>query len=102
MKSEDVYNKVITYFLPGTLDRFMEALFSQQRGILALPYEKLTVIGDEFYKLITNQLANPKSLEVWKCLETNHQIMVLHLLALNKIIMGIKDNDVKLISHYFL
>jgi hypothetical protein len=102
LKPEDVYAKALTFFRPGTPDRFMEALFSRQRDILALPHEKLTVIGDEFYKLIANQIVNPKSLEVWKCLGTNHQVMVLHLLALNKIIMGIKDNDVKLISHYFL
>ena len=102
MNPEEVYAKAITYFQSGTPDKFMEALFSRERDILALPHDKLTVIGDEFYKLITNQLANPKALEIWKCLGTNHQLMVLHLLALNKIIMGIKDNDVKLISHYFL
>ena len=101
MKPEDVYAKVLTYFKPKTPDRFMEALFSRQRDILALDNDKLTLIGDYFYNLITDQLVNPKLLEVWKCLRANHQEMALHLIALNKMIMGIKDNDVKLICHYF-
>ena len=101
MKPEDVYAKALTYFKPKTPDRFMEALFSRQRDILALDNDKLTLIGDYFYNLITDQLVNPKLLEVWKCLRANHQKMALHLIALNKMIMEIKDNDVKLICNYF-
>ena len=45
MKPEDFYAKALTYFKPKTPDRFMEALFSRQKDILALHHDKLTVIG---------------------------------------------------------
>ena len=46
MKPEDVYAKALSYFKSKIPDRFMEALFSRQRDILALDNDKLTLIGD--------------------------------------------------------
>ena len=102
MKVEDVFDNARKLFIAETPDRFMEALFSRKNDLLALNRDLQKLLSDNFYNLITIQLSIPKLLEVWKCMRTDHQLMTLCLLAANSnIMMGIKENDFKLISHYF-